>query len=155
MFREPPSAKRKHLLRHQERANQKAKCLPRTSPKASCSERNTPDLRYCFPHCLRWKTCSVRIPYSQWHSTLSLQRESSWTKAAAYFQTRTSCRDTAGRTRSRLQNTDPHRLSTVRNADNIIVLDNGIVVEQGTHRELSEKKGYYFRLVKSQMEPEN
>lgn len=45
-----------------------------------------------------------------------------------------------------------HRLSTVKNADNIVVLHNGEVVEQGTHRELAEVKGYYFDLVKNQLE---
>ena len=45
-----------------------------------------------------------------------------------------------------------HRLSTVQNADNIIVLDKGQVIEQGTHRELTLKKGAYFTLIKNQLE---
>jgi len=45
-----------------------------------------------------------------------------------------------------------HRLSTVCNADNIIVLEKGKVVEQGTHEELTEKRGSYFTLVKNQLE---
>lgn len=45
-----------------------------------------------------------------------------------------------------------HRLSTVRSADNIIVLDHGQVVEQGTHEQLAAKKGYYYNLVKNQLE---
>ncbi len=45
-----------------------------------------------------------------------------------------------------------HRLSTVKNADNIIVLDRGQIVEQGTHEELANKRGYYFHLVKNQLE---
>ncbi|MBP8678475.1 MAG: peptidase domain-containing ABC transporter [Bacteroidales bacterium] len=45
-----------------------------------------------------------------------------------------------------------HRLSTVRNADNIIVLDRGRIIEQGTHHELTEKRGEYYRLVKNQLE---
>lgn len=45
-----------------------------------------------------------------------------------------------------------HRLSTVKNADNIIVLDSGKVVEQGTHKVLTNKKGYYYNLVKNQLE---
>ncbi len=45
-----------------------------------------------------------------------------------------------------------HRLSTVKNADNIIVLHNGEIVEQGTHQQLAAKKGYYFNLVKNQLE---
>lgn len=45
-----------------------------------------------------------------------------------------------------------HRLSTVKNADNIVVLDRGVIVEQGTHRELVRLKGYYYNLVKNQLE---
>lgn len=45
-----------------------------------------------------------------------------------------------------------HRLSTVKNADNIIVLEKGEVVEQGTHQELTAKKGYYYELVRNQLE---
>ena len=39
-----------------------------------------------------------------------------------------------------------HRLSTIRNADRIIVMDNGMIKEAGTHQELLNKKGMYFRL---------
>ncbi len=39
-----------------------------------------------------------------------------------------------------------HRLATIKKADKIIVMDNGIIVEQGTHNELLEKEGYYSRL---------
>jgi len=45
-----------------------------------------------------------------------------------------------------------HRLSTVKNADNIIVLDNGKIAEEGTHQELTAKKGVYYNLVKDQLE---
>lgn len=45
-----------------------------------------------------------------------------------------------------------HRLSTVMNADKIIVLHNGEIVEEGTHQELTYRRGYYFSLVKNQLE---
>ncbi|QNS41717.1 peptidase domain-containing ABC transporter [Chryseobacterium manosquense] len=45
-----------------------------------------------------------------------------------------------------------HRLSTVKNADQIIVLKNGEIVEQGNHQELVNKKADYFNLVKNQLE---
>jgi len=45
-----------------------------------------------------------------------------------------------------------HRLSTVKHADQIIVIEDGSIVEQGTHDELSALKGYYYRLVKNQLE---
>jgi len=45
-----------------------------------------------------------------------------------------------------------HRLSTVKNADQIIVLDKGKIVENGTHEELTAKKGAYYKLVKNQLE---
>ncbi len=45
-----------------------------------------------------------------------------------------------------------HRLSTVRNADQIVVLDKGRIVEKGTHSELAARKGAYYDLVKNQLE---
>lgn len=48
-----------------------------------------------------------------------------------------------------------HRLSTVKNADNIIVLQNGVIIEQGTHEELTQQRGQYFELVRNQLEMGN
>jgi ATP-binding cassette subfamily B protein len=45
-----------------------------------------------------------------------------------------------------------HRLSTIQGADNILVVDKGNIVEQGTHKELMEKKGFYYKLYQSQFE---
>lgn len=47
-----------------------------------------------------------------------------------------------------------HRLSTIRNADLILVVRDGRIVEQGTHRQLLEAKGHYFRLYTRQYEDE-
>lgn len=45
-----------------------------------------------------------------------------------------------------------HRLSTIQNADIILVVNQGEIVEQGTHKELLEKKGFYHQLYKAQFE---
>lgn len=45
-----------------------------------------------------------------------------------------------------------HRLSTVQNADNIVVMDKGKIIEEGTHKVLTAKKGAYYTLVKNQLE---
>ena len=57
---------------------------------------------------------------------------------------------TAGRTSLMIA----HRLSTVRNADLILVVKNGRIVEQGTHEALLREKGYYFELYTRQYEDE-
>jgi len=44
-----------------------------------------------------------------------------------------------------------HRLSTIRNADKIVVLNGGYVVEQGTHNELMKVHGHYYELVTAQL----
>lgn len=45
-----------------------------------------------------------------------------------------------------------HRLSTIKNADLILVMNNGNVIEKGTHKELIEKHGFYAKLYNSQFE---
>ena len=45
-----------------------------------------------------------------------------------------------------------HRLSTVRGADKIVVLDKGKVMEEGTHTDLIERQGLYYQLIKNQLE---
>ncbi len=57
---------------------------------------------------------------------------------------------TAGRTSIMIA----HRLSTVRNADVILVVRDGKIVEQGTHKELLKQKGYYYELYTRQYEDE-
>jgi ATP-binding cassette subfamily B protein len=53
---------------------------------------------------------------------------------------------TAGRTTFAIA----HRLSTLRNADRLVVLEKGQIVEQGTHTELMDKKGVFYKLVETQ-----
>ncbi len=45
-----------------------------------------------------------------------------------------------------------HRLSTVKKADQIVVLEKGQIAEIGKHHELVEKKGVYYHLIKDQLE---
>ncbi len=45
-----------------------------------------------------------------------------------------------------------HRLSTIQGADNILVVDQGNIIEQGTHGELMENKGFYYKLYHAQFE---
>ena len=45
-----------------------------------------------------------------------------------------------------------HRLSTIRDADKIVVIELGEIVEMGTHEELIEKRGFYYELVKNQID---
>ena len=45
-----------------------------------------------------------------------------------------------------------HRLSTIKNADNIIMIENGRVVAQGTHNELKTKSEKYLQLLQNQLE---
>ena len=43
-----------------------------------------------------------------------------------------------------------HRLSTIQNADRILVMKDGSIIEQGNHEELLEQKGFYYKLYNSQ-----
>jgi ATP-binding cassette subfamily B protein len=58
----------------------------------------------------------------------------------------------AGFFRGRTVVTVAHRLSTVKDAGLIVVLEKGRIVETGTHSELAAKKGVYFELIKNQLE---
>lgn len=57
-----------------------------------------------------------------------------------------------GRFKGRTRIVIAHRLSTVKNADQIVVLRHGQVVEVGTHAQLIAHKGYYYELIKNQLE---
>jgi hypothetical protein len=48
-----------------------------------------------------------------------------------------------------------HRLSTIRRADRVLVIDDGEIIERGTHRELMEMRGFYFRVYMSQFKGTN
>lgn len=43
-----------------------------------------------------------------------------------------------------------HRLSTIKNSDEVLVINDGEIIERGAHRELLEKKGFYYKLYMSQ-----
>jgi ATP-binding cassette subfamily B protein len=43
-----------------------------------------------------------------------------------------------------------HRPSTIRDADHVLVIDDGEIIEQGTHQELLDKRGFYHHLYVSQ-----
>ena len=57
-----------------------------------------------------------------------------------------------GRFKGRTRIVIAHRLSTVKNADQIVVMRHGQVVEVGTHAQLIAHKGYYYELIKNQLE---
>jgi len=48
-----------------------------------------------------------------------------------------------------------HRLSTIRNADLVLVINNGEIIERGTHKELLERRGFYYNLYMSQFKGTN
>jgi ATP-binding cassette, subfamily B, bacterial HlyB/CyaB len=72
------------------------------------------------------------------------------TSALDYNAESQVCRNLAAAFKNKTVFFITHRLSTIRNADTILMMDNGAVVEQGTHKELMSYKGYYYCLFKQQ-----
>jgi ATP-binding cassette subfamily B protein len=72
------------------------------------------------------------------------------TSALDYESERQVCLNLAETFRNRTVFFITHRLSTIRNADVIVMLDRGSIVEQGTHEELMALKGYYYCLYRQQ-----
>jgi ATP-binding cassette subfamily B protein len=72
------------------------------------------------------------------------------TSALDYESERTVCLNLADAFRDRTVFFITHRLSTIRNADVILMMDQGIAVEQGTHDELMDLKGRYYCLYRQQ-----
>ena len=72
------------------------------------------------------------------------------TSALDYESERQVCLNLAEAFRDRTVFFITHRLSTIRNADKILMMDQGVVVEQGTHDELMEMKGRYYCLYRQQ-----
>lgn len=72
------------------------------------------------------------------------------TSALDYESERQVCLNLAAAFRDRTVFFITHRLSTIRNADTILMMDQGVIVEQGTHAELMEMKGRYYCLFRQQ-----
>jgi len=67
-----------------------------------------------------------------------------WKPPVTWTLNRAIIQDQPGQNYPEQDNAGAHRLSTVRNADPILVLDRGVLVESGTHDELMARRGYYL-----------
>ncbi|MEM9772786.1 MAG: peptidase domain-containing ABC transporter, partial [Cyanobacteria bacterium P01_D01_bin.73] len=72
------------------------------------------------------------------------------TSALDYNSERQVCNNLAVEFKNRTVFFITHRLNTIINADTIIMMDKGVVAEQGTHKELMETKGRYYCLFQQQ-----